>query len=58
MIRNLEFELEVKKRTSKLIQYDVLRKGLCVGILVLEEPYDLKETEKKLMTMHNKLKVN
>lgn len=53
MIGNLEFELEVARNTASMIQYNILRKGLCVGILVLEEPYDKKEAEKILMTMHN-----
>lgn len=56
MIGDLEFELELGRKTENLIQYNVLRKGLCVGILVLEEPYNKKEAEKVLMTMHNEIK--
>lgn len=36
----LEFEVEKKKTKNDLCVYDVLRKGLCVGTLVLSEEYN------------------
>ena len=55
MSERLEFELEEEKNMTGLIHYNVLRKGLCVGILVLVEPYERKEAKRKLMSMHNQL---
>ena len=54
MKKKLEFELEMdKKIKNQLIKYKVLRKGLLVGLLVLSNPYDKKEIEKKFMTMYD-----
>jgi hypothetical protein len=50
----LDFELQTIKTEENSITYEVLRKGLVVGILILDEPYKIRP--KKLMTMHNEVK--
>lgn len=41
----LEFELEVLDRNPKRIVYEVKRKGLEVGLLTLDEPYNKEEVQ-------------
>lgn len=50
---NLEFELEIQQKGKQFIHYSILRKGLVVGLMVLEAPYTHEEAIKKLITMHN-----
>lgn len=52
---NLEFELKPlnPQKSEGFMTYDVMRKGLPVGILILEKQYEKKI--KKLMTLHNKI---
>lgn len=55
MVDKLEFELKINKNTGTIIQYDVMRKGEIIGILILEEPYTLKPVQKKLLTIHDEI---
>lgn len=47
----LEFELKVHSIKEHRIQYQVLRKGLCVGELTLYEPYESEYAQAKEMNM-------
>lgn len=49
---NLEFELKEVLRKDGRILYEVLRKGLSVGNLFLEEPYGLNRQEAKGMQVN------
>ena len=52
---NLEFELETAKISRVGIIYDIKRKGLKVGEMYLDKPYNEPKINKKMMTMHNEL---
>lgn len=47
----LEFELDIERKTEGMIQYNVKRKGLVKGILVLDEEYAREGVECKTMEM-------
>ena len=48
----LEFEIERGEASEKVAWYDVKRKGMKVGILLLDgEPYSRKEATKDTMTL-------
>lgn len=52
---DLEFELEENTRNGGTITYTILRKGIAVGLMVLETPYNEERAIKRLMTMHNNI---
>lgn len=47
---NLEFELDIHEKTDKRIVYDVLRKGIVVGHIYLESPYQTSLKQRLIMT--------
>ena len=50
----LEFELQKQRKAGNIIVYDVLRKGLKIGMLILEEPYHIKTAQKEQMKLYNR----
>lgn len=48
---NLKFEIELNRRDENLIIYDVMRKGIKIGILVMEQPYNRDEALLQEMEM-------
>ena len=48
---DLEFELDKRLNGCKNVTFDVSRKGLSIGILVLDEQYG--SVDKSCMTLHN-----
>lgn len=55
-IMDLEFELRKLEVTENSITYEILRKGLSVGRMYLDEPYNRKEAQRILMNLTNELK--
>lgn len=53
MTRQLEFELETTKNGENQIHYIVMRKGLTIGHLTLQEPYNKPQAIRILMTLHD-----
>lgn len=41
----MEFELKIRKTTKTMVMYDVNRKGLNVGFLMLDKPYNEREAK-------------
>lgn len=47
----LEFELKIRDITKYFIRYDIYRKGLKVGDMELQEPYNDERMKSKEMKM-------
>lgn len=51
----LEFELTPNETTSGIRIYNIERKGIIVGLLILENPYNQKGTEMKEMILNESM---
>lgn len=45
----LEYEIKVNAKTKKANMYDVYRKGLCKGVLILDEEYQKLEIKSMIL---------